>query len=283
MDLVPDPRRRGLDADYNEHLSQESNRETDKADGFADDNSNATLSNFESLNRLKTLCHDFSTFSGLQSNVEKTTLLKIGSTNVLSQEILDLGFNITEEIVLLGMTINRSLDSLSSHFDTVAEKIVRIIEFWERFKLSLCGRISVCKTFMLSQIGYLGCIITPTAGQLNRLQKMLDDFCTGSARVSKKKLYLPPNAGGLGLIKLNDYIISLQCSWIKRTTQHWGDNWRFDIKSKCYGNTLLANGSTFGNRDHPVLHNICNSFEKFITAFTKKETNFKKLLSSKIL
>ncbi len=213
MDLVPDPRRRGLDADYNEHLSQESNRETDKADGFADDNSNATLANFESLNRLKTLCHDFSTFSGLQSNVEKTTLLKIGSTNVLSQEILDLGFNITEEIVLLGISINRSLDSLSSHFDTVAEKIVRIIEFWERFKLSLCGRISVCKTFMLSQIGYLGCIITPTAGQLNRLQKLLDDFCTGSARVSNKKIYLPPNAGGLGLIKLTDYISSLQCSW----------------------------------------------------------------------
>jgi hypothetical protein len=126
------------------------------------------------------------------------TLLKIGTTNVLSQEILDLGFNITEEIVLLGMTINRSLDSLNSHFDAVVEKIVRIIEFWERFKLSLCGRISVCKTFLLSQIGYLGCIITPTAGQLNRLQKMLDDFCTGSARVSKKKYTFLRMRGGLG-------------------------------------------------------------------------------------
>jgi hypothetical protein len=95
---------------------------------------------------------------------------------------------------------------------------------------------------------------------------------------SKKKIYLPPNAGGLGLIKLSEYITSLQCSWIKRTIQHWGDNWRFDIKNKCYGNTLLANSSTFGNRDHPVLHNICHSFEKFVFAFTKKETNFKKAL-----
>jgi hypothetical protein len=30
MDLVPDPRRKGLDADYNDHLCQESNRETHK-------------------------------------------------------------------------------------------------------------------------------------------------------------------------------------------------------------------------------------------------------------
>jgi hypothetical protein len=49
MDLVPDPRRRGVDAHYNTHLPQESHRETDKADGFADDNSMAMLANFESL------------------------------------------------------------------------------------------------------------------------------------------------------------------------------------------------------------------------------------------
>ncbi len=187
MDLVPDPRRRGLDADYNEHLCQESNRETDKADGFADDNSNAVKAEFESLNRLKTLCHEFSLFSGLQSNVEKTTLLKIGSTDVLSQEILNLGFNITDEVVLLGMTINRNLDSLSNHFDDVILKITRLIEFWDRFKLSMCGRISVCKTFMISQIGYLGCIITPSGGQTNLLQKLLDDFCTGTSRIARKK------------------------------------------------------------------------------------------------
>ncbi len=85
--------------------------------------------NLKSLNRLKTLCHEFALFSGLQSNVEKTTLLKIGTTDVLSQEILNLGFNITEEVVLLGMTINRNLDSLSNHFDDVILKIIRLIEF----------------------------------------------------------------------------------------------------------------------------------------------------------
>jgi hypothetical protein len=278
MDLVPDPRRKGIDMDYNAHLSQESHRETDKADGFADDNSNATLAEFESLSRLKTLCHDFSLFSGLQSNIEKTTLLKIGSTDVLSPEIIGLGFNITDEIVLLGMTINRTLNALGSHFDEVINKILRIIEFWDRFKLSMCGRISVCKTFMISQIGYLGCIITPTTAQLTRLQKLLDDFCTGTARIANRKLYLPPNCGGIGLIKICDYVTALQCAWIKRVTQHWGDNWRYDLKSKCYGNPLIANSSSFDAVSNPILSNICTSFEKFSTEFTKKDNNYKKVL-----
>jgi len=236
------------------------------------------LAELESLSRLKKLCLDFSVFSGLQSNVEKTTLLKIGATGILSPEILELGFNVTDDIILLGMTINRNLTSLESHFEEVIVKISRLIEFWDRFRLTLCGRISICKTFMISQIGYLGSILNPTDNQAKRLQKLLDDFCTGKTRVAKKKLYLPPSCGGVGLIKLTDYLTSLQCSWIKRVTQHWGDNWRYDVKVKCYGNPLIANASTFNVNSNPILHNVCSSFERFVKAFTAKGANYKKAL-----
>jgi hypothetical protein len=146
MDLVPDPKRKGLDADYNTHLAQESNRETDKADGFADDNSTATLAELVSLQRLKDICTEFANFSGLQSNADKTTLLQIGTVRELSAEILDLGFNLTNNVKILGMDIDNDLGSLSSHFDEIHGKIARMIEYWERFNLTLPGRISVCKT-----------------------------------------------------------------------------------------------------------------------------------------
>jgi hypothetical protein len=81
LDLDPDPRRAGLDRDYNIHLSQESNRETNKADSFADDNSTATLANEASLSALKRIVTEFAVFSGLNSNAEKTTLLQIGAVN----------------------------------------------------------------------------------------------------------------------------------------------------------------------------------------------------------
>jgi hypothetical protein len=278
LDLVPDPRRRGVDVNYNDHLAMESNRETDKADGFADDNSTATLANFECLNSLKKIISDFADFSGLKSNVEKTTLMQIGTVNQLSDEIKNLGFKSVTEVTILGLTINRDLSSLTQHFESTISTIVRMIEYWERFNLSLPGRISVCKTFMISQIGYIGSIIRPTVQQEKRMQKLMDDFCVGSMRTAKKKLYTPLNEGGLGLINVNEFITALQCAWIKRVTQHWGDNWRYDIKAKCDGNPLLANELTVSQNEHPILYNICKSFGTFKREFYLKDDNYKQAL-----
>ncbi len=112
MDLVPDPKCKGIDLDYNTHLAQESNRETDKADGFADDNSTATDASLCSLQALKEICNDFAIFSGLQTNTEKTTLLQIGNVANLSDEIKNLGCVVTNEVKLLGMDIDCNLSSL---------------------------------------------------------------------------------------------------------------------------------------------------------------------------
>jgi hypothetical protein len=267
-----------VDADYNLHLCQESNRETDKANSFADDNSTGTVATIEALGALAEIVTNFSVFSGLSSNADKTTLLQIGRIAQLSPEILDLGFNVVQNVTILGMKIDNTLSTLTEYFDEALAKIMRIGEFWERFNLSLPGRIQVCKTFMLAQIGYLGSIITPTGQQLKRLQDYMDKFCLKKLRVAKRKLYLQSDKGGLGLINLDHYITALQCAWIKRVTHHWGDNWRFDLKRKCYGNPLLADEKTFENDVNPILHNLCKSFGKFKNQFSKKDLNYKKAL-----
>ncbi len=106
----------------------------------------------------------------------------------------------------------------------------------------------------------------------------MDKFCLNNLRTAKKKLYLPPAQGGLGLIKIANYTVALQCAWIKRTGEHWCDNWRFDFKKACYGNPLIANENTFSAVSNPILFNICSSFGKFIGEFCKKDRNYKKAL-----
>jgi hypothetical protein len=221
---------------------------------------------------------DFAIFSGLHSNAEKTTLLRIGTAAPLHNGILELGFNVVDSVTLLGLTIDNDLSFMTDYFEGTIAKIQNIIEYWERFHLSLAGRISVCKTFMLSQIGYIGSILSPTNNQCKRLQDLTDKFCLGTMRIAKKKLYLPPAQGGLGLIKISSYITALQCAWVKRSTEHWCDNWRFDLKKACYGNPLIANVNTFSRITNPVLHNICSSFGKFTLEFYKKDRNYKKAL-----
>ncbi len=80
------------------------------------------------------------------------------------------------------------------------------------------------------------------------------------------------------MIKIHDFITSLQCAWVKRVTQHWGDNWRYDIKLKCYGNPLIIDGKTFERDENPILFNIGTSFGTFRAAFTQKDDNYKKAL-----
>ncbi|MFN9938975.1 MAG: hypothetical protein ACK56I_05830, partial [bacterium] len=111
--------------------------------------------------------------------------------------ILEFGFNVVDSVTLLGLTIDNDLSFMTDYFEGTITKIQNIIEYWERFHLSLAGRISVCKTFMLSQIGYIGSILSPTNNQSKRLQDLMDKFCLGTMRVAKKKLYLPPAQGGL--------------------------------------------------------------------------------------
>jgi hypothetical protein len=57
----------------------ESNKETDKAEGFADDTTGLTLFELESLSTLKKILIDFGSFSGLQCNVDKTVLMQVGN------------------------------------------------------------------------------------------------------------------------------------------------------------------------------------------------------------
>ncbi len=70
----------------------ESNRETDKTDGFADDCTVITKFEFASLHTLKGILINFGNISGLRCNMEKTSIMAIGAHSDLTNEIISLGY-----------------------------------------------------------------------------------------------------------------------------------------------------------------------------------------------
>jgi hypothetical protein len=64
--------------------------------------------------------------SGLECNVEKTTLMQIGSNDPISREVVDLGFDIQEEVKLLGLKIKKNckyyLDSINDIEDRIRNR-----------------------------------------------------------------------------------------------------------------------------------------------------------------
>jgi len=252
----------------------ESARETGKNESLADDNTSILLLSSENLRRLKKVLDDFAEVSGLVCNYDKTCVLPIGPI----LEIDDLsGFSYSDSIKLLGMNITKNFLNTDETFLEIHEKIRGKIAFWDRFRLSLPGRISVIKNLLIPLLNYLGCILTPSDAVLDGIQETLDNFAISGHQVSKDRRYLKPADGGLGLFELKSFLTAQKCAWIKRSEKKTIDNWRFDLKKLSPdGKILQILPLDTTQETHPIIHNLVEAFNTFKNAHSAKDENFKK-------
>jgi hypothetical protein len=176
----------------------ESSFETAKSDGFADDNTTGTIFEFESLNALKTNLDKFASFSGLACNTEKTVVMPVGHKLPITAEIAGLGFNFSDSIHILGMDIDCELANLDANFEKTVTSIKKSVDYWERYYLTLPGRINVIKSILFPLVLYLGCFIMPSQEKIKIIQSTLDNFAIGSLNFAKKRITVPCEQGGLG-------------------------------------------------------------------------------------
>jgi len=263
-----------LAAELTSHFAREAMRETSKNESLADDNTTLTVLNSNNLARLREILNDFGDVSGLRCNFEKTCVLPVGPP-VLNVDYA--GFHVVDRFTLLGMEITKEFENTNEIFLGIHEKIVNHISFWERFRLTLPGRISVIKTLLIPQINYLGSFLTPTDAVLNTLQSSLDRFALSGQNVAEGRRYLPPKKGGLGLFKLKPFLDAQRCSWVKRAYCKPIDNWRFDLKSLSPGGDISAiRKLDVCKREHPILYNIVESYSDFMHSFALHGKNYRK-------
>ena len=178
----------------------ESAFEIAKCDGFADDNTAGTLFEYESLSALKNILESFANFSGLRCNAEKTVIMQVGYKLPISEDIASLGFNFSNSIHILGMEIDNELSTLDGNFDKTITSLKKSIDYWDRYYLTLPGRINVIKSLLFPLVLYLGCFIMPSEEKVKKIQNLLDNFAVGSLNFSKKRITLPQDKGGAGPI-----------------------------------------------------------------------------------
>ncbi len=248
-------------------------------ESFADDSSNLILLDLASLSQLKNILSDFRTLSGLSCNLEKSFVMRIGNLNgEISNKILELGFTFSDRITLLGFTLQIYGDTSAANFEKVLEKVENLTRFWERFHLSICGKIAIYKSLLLSQINYIASIFAPPDHVVERLNNTMETFVAGGLNIGKAKLYMLISEGGLGMLNLRDFIMALQCSWIKRCHGAIIDNWRAQMITIGNGSiTDIVNDSHSRNALGTVLQNILVSYDSFKCSFTKVDNNYLKV------
>jgi hypothetical protein len=255
------------------HFSQECNRETGKNESLADDNSTIQILDREGIRAIKEILNDFALISGLKCNYDKTVIMPF--LDVVDPEIIEevsgTGFRLASEIELLGVKITKNIADMDENFRKAKEKIVSKILFWDRFKLSLAGRIAVAKTFMVPVINYIGCVIEPSNTLLDEIQELIDTFVRKNLKISKDRMYLTTNLGGVGMFNLRHFLAAQRFLWLVRAYKLPIDNWRYDIikLSPNFDVTLLRTCDV-DKTCNPILFGMAKCFSEIVSKFSKK-------------
>jgi hypothetical protein len=240
---------------------------------FADDGTIVTTMDYTSLKRIKTILEMFGKISGLECNVEKTTLMQFGTINPITDDIHSLGFEISNSLTILGLKINSDSLDFQENWDKILQKVSNQIRLWIRFNLSLTGRINIAKTMLYSQINYLGCFLPVPERIIELLEDLIEDFVKGSLQIAKKRLYLSPESGGLGLFQIESFLISQKIAWTVRAL-NFDEIWKVRMYVYGNGNVLNYRSCMIDRNKTPILHGFATAYKKFLCAYTKHKENF---------
>ncbi len=165
--------------------------------------------------------------------------MPIGEPLDLENRIRDLGFTIVDKLTVLGLVIDKDGPTQSNYLN-IRKKICNQISTWKSFNLSLPGRINIAKSMLYSQINYLGCFLPVPEDVTSEWDKLITDFVKGKLNITKKRLYLSPSEGGLGLFNIREFLAAQTCVWVKRS-RDLSEPWKVLIYNSNYGCTCIYN------------------------------------------
>ena len=127
-------------------------------------------------------------------------------------------------MTILGYIVSNNQNMSEINFENVVGRIRSQIQLWSKFRLSLPGRITIAKTFLLSQIGYFSSIIQFNTNMISILRLEIGIYIKSNLKISIDKVFQNISYGGLGMINVKNYIEGLQVGLYKKTfssTNFW--------------------------------------------------------------
>ena len=193
-----------------------------KLSQFADDTTIPLDGTQASLQAALNTLEVFGTYSGLKLNTDKTKIVWIGAKKhskikLNTNPVLQWGSTTFD---LLGITFSVNLeDMIEINYEKYLKKMYSIINHWNKRYLTPIGKITVIKTFILSQFIHLFTALpNPTQTIKNTITKALFNFLWDNKPDKIKRTLLTQEyvTGGLKMINLDNFISSLKISWIRR-------------------------------------------------------------------
>ena len=208
-------------------------RTSTKIKQFADDTTLflADLIDFrEVLSKIK----EFSIFSGLKLNKNKSFALQIGKINkkILSFE----GIKFDHSLKILGITFSneKRAQDIDENIEGKIEKLIRVCRVWSKRKLSMLGKVLILKTFGLSIFTYVIRSIGIKEYHLDIIEKIMFRFLwknnfsntKANERVKRIETFKKVDEGGLNMINIREYQNGFYLEWAEKLLNGEEESWK---------------------------------------------------------
>ena len=234
---------------------------------YADDTTFLLDGSSSSLESTLNILEYYAVISGLKINYSKTKAVWIGSKKysktVFHKKRWKLDWESTQ-FSLLGIKFDVNLENMSKlNFEGKLGEIKKIIHHWLPRKLTPIGRNTIIKSLLIPKITHL--LITlpnPPEKFIKELNALLLSFLWNKKppKIKKEVLYQNISSGGLRMVELNNFIVALKITWIRRlitTNVKWSK--LFEVITQCSLRDLTSNGDFYMTQK---IMQVTNSFWK---------------------
>jgi hypothetical protein len=192
---------------------------------FADDTAFCLDGSEQSFVECIKILDVFSDVSGLYINIEKTSVVWIGSMKNSNVRFMrDRNFCWDPGIFrYLGVKLTTDLKRIVDiNYDGKLLEIQKIIENWKKRHLTPIGKIVVVKSLLVSKLLYLFMNLPDPPPQfIKDLERVLFNFVWGGKKCKISKMTMCSNyeEGGLKMINIRNFLASLKIGVLRRLLQ----------------------------------------------------------------
>ena len=185
---------------------------------YADD-STIFLRSIKSIEHVMEIFDAFGKVSGLRLNKSKTKGIWIGKLKDEGLRICH-GLHFTgNPVKCLGLFIGHNKEKTENlNWDKRLDSIEKTVSYWNKMKLSLFAKIKVIKTYVMSKITFVASLIEVPEKVIAKLKSICYNYLWGGKRDKVKRTTVigKINEGGLNMIDINAYLMSLKASWASK-------------------------------------------------------------------
>ena len=101
------------------------------------------------------------------------------------------------------------------------ETFQKLIDNWRIRKLTIFGRVLICKTLALPKLVYAASLLPIPNGIVKRINKILFNFIWGCKdRVRRKTVINRVRDGGLQMLDVENHFLALKGAWVPRVSMN---------------------------------------------------------------